>query len=226
MTEPPKKKNDTKPVHLSSSNKANNSSPNLSSTGLERPKKSTRSPVLEALDSLHTGADINRRLQLSDGKRLKLAAPKSSSKRKPAPNFDIELATLKCSPSSTSKHVLSDSQSDDDLPNVSELLGQGKHVRSKTNYANKVDALVRDDDESAICVSSPIRKRAYDCDDPTTAQPPDGSLPQKRLKSGQSTHRPSPRRKSLNEDRHQKRFKASLPIFGSASDILIKEVFV
>lgn len=126
--------------------------------------------------------------------------------------------------------MLSDSQSDDDLPNVSELLSQGKHVRSKTNYANKVDALAQDDDESAICVFSPtlppIRKRAYDCDDPTTAQPPNGSRPQKRLKSGQSTHRPSPGRKSVNEDRHQKRFKARLPLFGSPPDILIKKVFV
>ncbi|OAX41690.1 P-loop containing nucleoside triphosphate hydrolase protein [Rhizopogon vinicolor AM-OR11-026] len=164
LPEPPRKKNDTKPNQ--NSKKANHSSPNLPSTGLrnqvtvplddipnlERPKAAKRDPVLEQLDSLHTGADINQRLRLSDGKRLKLAAPKSSRKRNPAPNFDIELATLKRSPSPASQHMLSDSQSDDDLPNMSELLGQGNHVRSKTDYVNsKVDALIRnDEDKSAI----------------------------------------------------------------------------
>ncbi|OJA17319.1 hypothetical protein AZE42_04133 [Rhizopogon vesiculosus] len=240
LPEPPRKKNDTKPNQ--SSKKANHSSPNLPSTGLrnqvtvplddvpnlERPKAAKRDPVLEQLDSLHTGADINRRLRLSDGKRLKLTAPKSSRKRNPAPNFDIELATLKRSPSPTSQHMLSDSQSDDDLPNMSELLGQGNHVRSKTDYVNsKVDGLIRnDEDKSAMYDLSqslpPIRKRTYDCDDSTTALLPNDSPPPKRLKSSNPTHRlDSPRRKSVNEERRQKHFKAGRTLFGS-SDVLIE----
>lgn len=193
---------------------------------LERRKAANRNPALEQLDSLHTGADINKRLQLSEGKRLKLAAPKSSNKRKPAPNFDIELATLKRSQSpGTSNHILSDSQSDDDLVNISELLGHGKHVLSKTDYSNsEVNAPIRDDDnESAIYALSlthtPTRKRAYDCGGPTTA------LPLKDSPSRNAGHRPySPRGELVNDDRQQKRFKAGITLFGSPSDIRIKGV--
>lgn len=166
-------------------------------------------------------------MQLSEGKRLKLAALKSASRHKPAPNFDIELATLKCSQSPTSNHVLTDSQSDDDLGNVSELLGRGKHVRSKTDYSNSgVDVLIQNDDDNefTMCALSstltPIRKRALACDDPTTALPPKSSPPRKRLRSGNTTYRPySPIRDE--EHHHQKRFKASLTLFGSPSEKVI-----
>jgi len=196
---------------------------------LEQRKAAKRDPTLERLDSLHTRADINRRLQLSDGKRLKLATPKSSSKL--APNFDIELATLKCSQSPTSKDNLSDSQSDDGLVNVSEFLGHGKRVLSKADYSNlDVDAPIRDDgnNESVRYALSPTitptRKRAYDYSSHTTALP--HKDPVKRLKSANTAHKPySPRWESVKEPHQQKHFKADLMLLDSPSDIHIEKVY-
>ncbi|KAG2349464.1 P-loop containing nucleoside triphosphate hydrolase protein [Suillus weaverae] len=201
LTEPSRisRKNNTKLVHLPSSKKADNSSVNSSSTGSKsrvtvplgnvptpkRQKTARHDPVLEQRDLLHTGAHVDRRLGLSEGQRLKLdVSVPSSRKCKPAPNFDIELVTLKCSQSPpSSKDILSDSQSDDDLANIHELLGEGKHVRSKDHSISEVDALVRDDDFNDIATNalsltpSPTRKRTCD------SLPPDSSPPRKRPKS-------------------------------------------
>ncbi|KAG0697011.1 DEAD-domain-containing protein [Suillus ampliporus] len=232
LTEPsriPRKNNDTKPVHLPSSKKADDSSFNVSSIGSKsqvtmplddvpipnRRKAAKRNPALEQLDSFHTGADVNRRLMLTEGQRLKLDRPApSSSKRKRAPNFDIELATLKCSQSPSSKDImiLSDSQSDDELGNICELLGEGKRVRSKTDHPNSE---VRDDNYNEALSPTPTRKPL----------PPNSSPPRKRLKTGNTPYRPySPRRESANDGRYQKRFKSGLKLFGSPSDLLIAKV--
>ncbi|KAG1754344.1 hypothetical protein EDB19DRAFT_1902496 [Suillus lakei] len=239
LTEPSRvpRKNNTKPVHLPSPKKADDSSINLSSTGSEnrvtvplsnvpipkQQKTAKRNPALEQLDFLHAGA-VNRRLGFSEGQRLKIDAPVPSSskrKRKPAPNFDIELATLKCSQSPSSKDILSDSQSDDDLANIYELLGEGKHVRSKGYSSPEVDALVRDDNFNDTAMGalsptpSPTRNRACD------SLPLHSSPPRKRLKSDNTPYRPySPGRELANDGCHQKRFKSGLKLFGSPSDLL------
>ncbi|KAG1778474.1 hypothetical protein EV702DRAFT_154436 [Suillus placidus] len=239
LTEPSRvpRKNNTKLVHLSSSKKADNSSVNLSSTGSKsrvtvplgnvpipkRQKTARHDPVLEQRDLLHSGDHVDRRLELSEGQRLKLdVSVPSSRKRKPAPNFDIELVTLKCSQSPpSSKDILSDSQSDDDLATIYELLGEGKHVRSKDHSISEVDALVRDDDFNDIATNalsptpSPTRKRACD------SLPPDSSPPRKRPKSNNVPYRPySPRQELANDGRHQERFKSGLKLFGSPSALL------
>lgn len=238
LTEPSRipRKNNTKPVHLLSSKKANDSSVDLSSTGLQsrvtaplgdvpipkRQKTTKRDPVLEQRDSLHTGADVTRRLGLSEGQRLKLDAPAPSSrKRKTAPNFDIELVTLKCSQSPpSSKDTLSDSQSDDNLANISELLCEGKRVHSKDHSSSEV-ALFRDDDFNGTAMDAlsltppPTRKRACDF------LPPDSSPPRKRLKSNNAPYRPySPRQELANGGR----FKSGLKLFGSPSALLTTKV--
>ncbi|KAG1891431.1 P-loop containing nucleoside triphosphate hydrolase protein [Suillus subluteus] len=235
LTEPSRvpRKNNTKPVHLLSSKKAHDSSVDLSSTGPKscvttpfgdvpipkRQKPTKRDPVLEQRDSPHTGANVNRSLAPSEG-RLKQDAPAPSSrKRKPAPNFDIELVTLKCSQSPpSSKEILSDSQSDDDLANISELLCEGKHVRLKDQSNSEVDALVRGDDFNDTAMDalsptpSPTRKRACD------SLSPDSSPPRKRPKCNNASYRPySPRQELANDGRHQKRFKSGLKLFGSPS---------
>ncbi|KAG1789378.1 uncharacterized protein HD556DRAFT_1446994 [Suillus plorans] len=226
----------TKPGHLLSSKKAHNSSIDLSSTGPnsrvtaplgdvpipKRQKTTKRDLVLEQRDSLHTGADANGKFRLSEGQRLKQdASALSSRKRKPAPNFDIELVTLKCSQSPpSSKDILSDSQSDDDLANIYELLCEGKDVRSKDHSSSENGALVRDDDfndtamDAFSLTPSPTRKRACD------PLPPDSSPPRKRLKGNNASYRPySPRQESANDDRRTKRFK-SYKLFGSPSALL------
>ncbi|KAG2041892.1 Sec63 Brl domain-containing protein [Suillus americanus] len=232
LTEPSRvpRKSNTKPVHLLSSNKAHDSSVDLSSTGHKtrvttplgdvpipkRQNTTKRDPVLEQCDSPRTGADVNRRLGPSEGRLRQDAPAPSSRKRKPAPNFDIELVTLKCSQSP--KEILSDSQSDDDLANISELLCEGKHVRSRDHSSSEVDALVRDDDFNDTAMDAlsptpfPTRKRACD------SLSPDSSPPRKRPKSNNASYRPySPRQELANDGRHQKRFKSGLKLFGSPS---------
>ncbi|KAG1903838.1 uncharacterized protein F5891DRAFT_1208495 [Suillus fuscotomentosus] len=241
LTEPSRiPRKNTKPGHLLSSKKAHNSSIDLSSTGPnsrvtaplgdvsipKRQKTTKRDLVLEQRNSLHTGADVNGKLGLSEGQRLKQdASALSSRKRKPAPNFDIELVTLKCSQSPpSSKDILSDSQSDDDLANIYELLCEGKDVRSKDHSSSENGALVRDDDFNDTAMDAlsltppPTRKRVCD------PLPPDSSPPRKRLKSNNASYRPySPRQESANDDRHTKRFKSDLKLFGSPSALLAAE---
>jgi hypothetical protein len=164
-------------------------------------------------------------LGLSEG-RLKQDAPAPSSrKRKPAPNFDIELVTLKCSQSPSSKEIFSDSQSDDDLASIYELLCEGNYNRSKDQSGSEDHALVRDDDfnDTAMDALSPTpsttRKRACN------SISPDSSPPQKRLKSNNASYRPySPGQESADDGRHQKRFKFGLKLFGSPSALLAPEV--
>ncbi|KAG2146850.1 Sec63 Brl domain-containing protein [Suillus bovinus] len=224
----------TKPVHLLSAKKAHDSSIDLScksqaTTPLgdvpipKRQKTTKRDLVLEQRNSLHTGADANRKLGLSEGQRLKQDAPAPlSRKRKLVPNFDIELVTLKCSQSPpSSKDLLSDSQSDNDLANIYELLCEGKDVRSKDHSSSEIDALVRDDDTTMDALSktpSPTRKRACD------SLPPNNSTPRKRLKSDNTPYRPySPRQELANDGRHPKHFKSGLKLFGSPYALLAAE---
>ncbi|KAG2755826.1 P-loop containing nucleoside triphosphate hydrolase protein [Suillus brevipes Sb2] len=236
LTEPSRipRKNNTKPVNLLSSKKANDSSADLSSTGPQsrvtaplgdvtipnRQKSTKRDPVLEQPDSLYTGADVTRRLGLSESQQLKLDVPApSSKKRKTAPNFDIELVTLKCSQSPpSSKDILSDSQSDDDLANICELLCEGNRVHSK---ASRSEALLRADDFNDTTMDAlsptppPTRKRA------SNSLLPNSSPPRKRLKSNNAPYRPySPRQELGNDGLHQKRFKSGLKLFGSPSALL------
>ncbi|KAG2147242.1 Sec63 Brl domain-containing protein [Suillus cothurnatus] len=241
LTEPSRvpRKNNTKPTHLLSSKKARDPSVDLSSTGPKnrvttplgdvpipkRQKTTKRDPALEQRSSPYTGADANRRLGLSEG-RLKQDAPAPSSrKRKPAPNFDIELVTLKCSQSPSSKEIFSNSQSDDDLASIYELLCEGNYDRSKDQSGSEDHALVRDDDFNDTAMDalsptpSPTRKRACN------SISPDSSPPQKRLKSNNASYRPySPGQESANDGRHQKRFKLGLKLFGSPSALLAPEV--
>lgn len=243
LTEPSRipRKNNTKPVHLLSSKKANDSSADLSSTGPQsrvtapldditipnRQKSTKRDPVLEQPDSLYTDADVTRRLGLSEGQRLKLDVPAPSSrKRKTAPNFDIELVTLKCSQSPpSSKDILSDSQSDDDLANICESLCEGNRVHSKDPSSSKVDALLRADDFNDTIMDAlsptppPTRKRACN------SLSPDCSPPQKRLKNNNAPYRPySPRQELVNDGLRQKRFKSGHKLFGSPSALLTTKV--
>ncbi|KAG1756350.1 DEAD-domain-containing protein, partial [Suillus paluster] len=238
LTEPsrvPRNNNNTKPVHLPRSKKPDDSSFNLSSAGSKsqvtvplgdvpipkRRKAAKRNSDLEHLDSLHTGPVVNRRLGLTEGQRLKLDAP-MPSKRKPVPNFDVELTTLKCSQSPSSKDILSDSQSDDELANICDLLSEGKHVRSKTDNSNSE---IRDDNYNEPAMSglspspSPSHKRTCD------SLPLNGSPPRKRLKSSNMPYRPySPKREAAKHGRHQKHFKSNLKLFGSPPDLLIAKV--
>ncbi|KAG1761698.1 Sec63 Brl domain-containing protein [Suillus occidentalis] len=241
LTEPSRipRKNNTKPVHLLSSKKANDSSTDLSSTGPQsrvtaplgdvtisnRQKSTKRDPVLEQPDSLYTGADATRRLGLSEGQRPKLDVPAASSrKRKTAPNFDIELVTLKCSQSPpSSKDILSDSQSDDELANICESLCEGNRVYSKDPSSSKVDAILRADDFNDTIMDAlsptppPTRKRACN------SLPPDSSSPWKRLKNNNAPDRPSsPRQELANDGLHQKRFKSGHKLFGSSALLATK----
>ncbi|KAG2362507.1 hypothetical protein BDR07DRAFT_1451114 [Suillus spraguei] len=163
---------------------------------------------LEQHDSLRTGtANVKRRLGLSEGQRLKQDAPASSSRKcKPAPNFDIELVTLKCS-------------------HVYELLCDGKHVRSKDHSSSEANALDDDFNDTAMDVlsltPSPTHKRACD------SLPPNSSPPRKRLKSNNAPYKPySPGQELANDGRHEKRsqVESGLKLFGSPSSLLAAKV--
>ncbi|KIJ69181.1 hypothetical protein HYDPIDRAFT_24034 [Hydnomerulius pinastri MD-312] len=154
---------------------------------VDRPKPPKRDPILQQLDSLHMNADIARNLRLTDG-------PKTAKRSKTAPNFDLQLTTLRCSQSPLSK-TRTDDDDDDELPLISELLDQEK-LPSETNYSNsEVDALIRDmplDDSRLIRKGEPItsnrkkRTRSQRDERPSTTDSP----PSQRIQGSNLSYRP------------------------------------
>ena len=105
--------------------------------------------TLEELESLN---QRNNSLKLPEGQRLKLNSPeeiKGKRKRRPVPNFDIELADITngdCHGAATSRAANLDN-SDDDLPEPFELLKASTETpssQSRGDYSNsELEALIR-----------------------------------------------------------------------------------
>lgn len=105
------------------------------------------------LEQLHERTNVTTNLKLSEGQRLKLDSPDElKRKRKPLPDFKLELADLNDPrPSNTPSYEMKDiDDDDDDLPEAQDIT---KPVPSKvtersppsdTNYSNSdIDSLIR-----------------------------------------------------------------------------------
>ncbi|KAJ4475641.1 hypothetical protein J3R30DRAFT_3294677 [Lentinula aciculospora] len=107
--------------------------------------------TLDDLDRLHKSTTIQDNLKIPWGHRIKLDsspdAPSTKRKKGPAPNFDIEFATI--TPADFDQLELPSSVDDDDhLPAPHEILTSAKKKRidsSEDNYSNsELDSLIRD----------------------------------------------------------------------------------
>ncbi|KAJ3852493.1 DEAD-domain-containing protein, partial [Lentinula lateritia] len=109
-------------------------------------------PTLDDLDRLHKNTSVQQNLKLSQGHRIKLdpspSAPSIKRKNRPAPNFDIEFATI----ATVDTDILdlpASLDDDDDLPAPHEILASSRNKKrnysSEDHYSNsELDALIRD----------------------------------------------------------------------------------
>ncbi|KAH7911400.1 hypothetical protein BJ138DRAFT_1238398 [Hygrophoropsis aurantiaca] len=113
---------------------------------LKKQKKTKIDQAMQQLVNLHKNAGTDRKIKLPQGRRLKVDNHKLlTDKQKRIPNFDLELATLRCSASPSTKIQSDIVSDDDDLLTITELLDVGKASHSDTNYSNsEMDALIRD----------------------------------------------------------------------------------
>ncbi|KAH7923546.1 P-loop containing nucleoside triphosphate hydrolase protein, partial [Leucogyrophana mollusca] len=193
---------------------------------VKKQKRLKSDPVLRQLDDLHRGAGVDRNIKLPEGRRLKMddSGP-SKGQRKPAPNFDLELTTLRCSVSPAAKIHSGIASDDDEMLTISELLDVGKTARSESNYSNsEVDALIRNlplgggDDEVEIIDAPPF-----------AALPPmPVTLPRKRARSPVPPKSFCPFDDGNNDQPQPKRIKSTTKDsnrqFGSPSGSLKEKV--
>lgn len=108
---------------------------------------------LEKLQSLHERANVSKSLKLSEGQRLKLDPTELKRKRRPLPNFNIQLSDLNDSgPSRSVNYDMVELDDDnDDLPEAHDILNTTRPPSavkgtpsSETHYTNsEVDSLIR-----------------------------------------------------------------------------------